>query len=135
MICSILYSYRLKDPKFENIQKYIRHSNIKKYELALLRSGYLKTFGRLYLMQYMICCTLHRTVCSEPRPTLHLPKRPCKCSKVDFLRSVSRKLVRVRYHFKWLFQMILQSELVRFDIYWGRNSKNPGIQPNYSPRN
>ena len=37
----------IKDPNKSNTQKYFRHSNVKKYELALLRSGYYKTFDRL----------------------------------------------------------------------------------------
>ena len=37
----------LKDPNKSNTQKYFRHSNIKRYELALLRSGYFIYFGRL----------------------------------------------------------------------------------------
>ena len=30
----------IKDPKFEKTQKYFGHANEKRYELALLRSGY-----------------------------------------------------------------------------------------------
>ena len=32
------------DPKFKNTQKYFHHSNVKRYEVTLLRSGYLKPF-------------------------------------------------------------------------------------------
>jgi len=37
----------IKDPNKSNTQKYFRHSNVKRYELALLRSGYFIYFGRL----------------------------------------------------------------------------------------
>ena len=40
----------IKDLNKSNTQKYFRHSNIKRYELALLRSGYFIYFGRLYLL-------------------------------------------------------------------------------------
>ena len=40
--------YYIKDPNKSNTQKYFRHSNIKRYELALLRSGYFIYFARLY---------------------------------------------------------------------------------------
>ena len=39
----------IKDPKFLNTQKYFRHSNVKRYELALLRPG--AYFGRLYIFK------------------------------------------------------------------------------------
>ena len=37
----------IKDPNKSNNQKYFRHSNVKRYELALLRSGYFIYFCRL----------------------------------------------------------------------------------------
>ena len=42
-------NFIIKDPNKSNTQKYFRHSNVKRYELALLRSGYFIYFGRLYL--------------------------------------------------------------------------------------
>ena len=41
-------AYIIKDPNKSNTQKYFRHSNVKRYELALLRSGYYIYFGRLF---------------------------------------------------------------------------------------
>ena len=38
----------IKDPNKSNTQKYFRHSNVKRYELALLRSGYFFYFSLLY---------------------------------------------------------------------------------------
>ena len=38
----------IKDPNKSNTQKYFRHSNVKRYELALLRSGYFVYFSLLY---------------------------------------------------------------------------------------
>ena len=40
----------IKDPNKSNTQKYFRHSNVKRYELALLRSGYFIYFGRLHII-------------------------------------------------------------------------------------
>ena len=40
--------YIIKDPNKSNTQKYFRHSNVKRYELALLRSGYFFYFSLLY---------------------------------------------------------------------------------------
>ena len=37
----------IKDPNKSNTQKYFRHFNVKRYDLALLRSGYFFYFGRL----------------------------------------------------------------------------------------
>ena len=37
----------IKDPNKSNTQKYFRHSNVKRYEVALLRPGYFFYFGRL----------------------------------------------------------------------------------------
>ena len=39
----------IKDPNKSNTQKYFRHSNVKRYELALLRSGYFIYLGRLFV--------------------------------------------------------------------------------------
>ena len=43
---------KIKDPNKSNTQKYFRHFNVKRYELALLRSGYFFYFGRL---DYFTC--------------------------------------------------------------------------------
>ena len=40
--------FRIKDPNKSNTQKYFRHSNVKRYELALLRSGYFIYFSLLH---------------------------------------------------------------------------------------
>ena len=40
--------YYIKDPNKSNTQEYFRHSNVKRYELALLRPGYFFYFGRLF---------------------------------------------------------------------------------------
>ena len=45
----------IKDPNKSDTQKYFRHSNVKRYELALLRSGYFFYFGRLLVIYF----TLH----------------------------------------------------------------------------
>ena len=40
-------SSAIKDPNKSNTHKYFRHSNVKRYELALLRSGYFFYFSLL----------------------------------------------------------------------------------------
>ena len=50
-IYNINIIYHIKDPNKSNTQKYFRHSNVKRYELALLRSGYFFYFGRLYFLE------------------------------------------------------------------------------------
>ena len=53
-----LSAAQLKDPNKSNTQVYFRHSNVKRYELALLRPGYFFYFGRLY-SQYLVSTTYH----------------------------------------------------------------------------
>ena len=46
--------HSLKDPNKSNTQKYFPHSNVKRYELALLRSGYFFYFSLLYKIFYIV---------------------------------------------------------------------------------
>ena len=50
----------IKDPNKSNTQKNFRHSNVKRYELALLRSGYFFYFGRLHAITPI---TRHLSIC------------------------------------------------------------------------
>ena len=56
----------LKDPNKSNTQKYFRHSNVKRYELALLRSGYFFYFGRLFILKNFLRCKICCSVYTHP---------------------------------------------------------------------
>ena len=53
---------------------------------------------------------------------VHLPQRPRKSLKIDFRRSVPRKSVRVRYHWKWFLKLYTLSYSDSSFIPWVRKS-------------
>ena len=62
--------YIIKDPNKSNTQKYFRHSNVKRYELALLRSGYFFYFPLLYHIRGQIGSYALSSLCSSVKSGL-----------------------------------------------------------------